>query len=186
MSFLARALAVSVLSIASGCVAAGPRDPAAASTDEADNAKVDSAASGSRYAAMQSYLEDTGGDIDGWFGLKGTLKDEFDRVCGDTFCGGDLPPWGVNLDCSVNASSGKISRCTWLFAGAYASVNPSTGTLTQNKKFWTCSLPWSGLTPAELMRKLAPGTTPTDTALQRPLAGGRSTYDALASCGLGQ
>jgi hypothetical protein len=133
---------------------------------------------------MQSYLEDHGGDVDGWFGLTGRLKSDFDNICGDTFCGGDYPPFAVNLDCSVNLSTGKISRCSWLFAGAYASIDPQLGTVKQNKKFWTCSLPWSGLTPADLIAKLGT-STPGDTALQRQLPSGKSTYDALGTCGLG-
>jgi hypothetical protein len=137
------------------------------------------------YAEMQSYLESTSGDVDGWFGLTGNLRKEFDDVCGDTFCGGDFPPWAVNLSCSVSLGTGKISRCSWLFAGAYGSIDPHYGTVKQNKKFWTCALPWSGYTPADLIKALG-NPTGADTALRRPLTGGKSTYDALGSCGLGQ
>ena len=181
------ALAVSVLFVGPGCGStdSGPTGEPSATGGKADNPAPPAAA---KYADLDEWLnEHDGAGYDRWRAVIDNLKSDFDRVCGDTFCGGDYPPWTITLTCSAAIADGKISHCAWLFAGAYATVSPTGGTISHHKKFWTCPLPWSGLTPKMLLDTLAPPPAGQfgNPALQRPLPSGKSTYDALGDCNLG-
>jgi hypothetical protein len=120
-------------------------------------------------------------DQNRWFDLRRGLAQDFDDICGDTFCEGDfsnLVPLG--LRCSVSVRTGQLKSCLWLFAGSYESVTASTGNIRPVAKFFHCTFA-PPATPAALMDALlAPGGR---GPLWQPLPGGTETlYDVLGRC----
>jgi hypothetical protein len=80
------------------------------------------------------------GDL-GYQGAVWALEDEFDTICGDTFCEGEYGNLkSLDLDCSVTQVSGQVGQCTWTFAGSYTETDPATGHLTVSAKTFVCDL----------------------------------------------
>ena len=158
--------------------------PACGGADqEFDGAPADLRAA--RYVDAVEYLSTEGdGGLEGWSVARQQLRADFDRICGDTFCEGDygdLQP--LELRCAVEAKSGDLSACAWSIAGSSGRVSASTGTLRISGKLYRCALPVAGTIDALVQTLAAPGEVPP---LRRPLPGtARSTFDALADCGLG-
>src|SRR5262249_7153017 len=77
------------------------------------------------YADVEEWANEQGdGTWDTWMGIIGSLKSDFDDVCGDTFCGGDysnLEP--LRFRCSINTTTKVLKNCTYVFAGSYEVVN---------------------------------------------------------------
>lgn len=82
------------------------------------------AADGSSFAELADWAwERSSALAAAWSGGKGRLAENFDDICGDTFCEGeyaDIVPLG--LACSVERATERVSRCTWTFAAADLSV----------------------------------------------------------------
>jgi hypothetical protein len=117
-----------------------------------------------------------------WFELKRGLRSDFDEICGDTFCEGDFTNLeALSFRCSVSTRSGQLGSCLFLFAGSYETVTASSGNVRPVARFFRCTIPVAGTTPAALLDALlAPaGRGP----LWRPLPGvNTSIYDALGDC----
>jgi hypothetical protein len=115
-----------------------------------------------------------------WAKATAALKQGFDWVCGDTFCGGDYGNMqSLAFVCSVTRSSGNIKECAWLFTGSYA-MPTKTGAMPVNEKSWRCEVPVKG-TVSQLMGVV--NATSTTDVLHRPLPNGTATaYDALLNC----
>jgi hypothetical protein len=141
------------------------------------------AAATTTYVDVEEYTIDQGdAPFEQWRSIYSTLAANFDDVCGDTFCEGDysnLVP--IRLRCTVNPATGVLKNCTYVFAGSYEDITPSTGTIRVSAKTFSCHVPVSGIKLADFMSGLtATGTTP---ALRRPLlSGGKSIYDSLVGC----
>jgi hypothetical protein len=138
------------------------------------------AAAGPRYIDVEeSFTGDQ--EFERWFALKRALRDDFDQICGDTFCEGDFTNLqSLRFRCSVSTSTGQLKSCLWLFAGSYETVTPSTGNIRPTARFFHCKIPVQG-TPAQMVDALlAPGG---DRPLWRPLpVTGRPVYDTLVDC----
>jgi len=150
------------------------------STTGEDSAGETAAAS---YADVEEWANEQGDDAwQTWMGIIGTLKQDFDDVCGDTFCGGDysnLEP--LRFRCSINTTTQVLKNCTYVFAGSYEVVNPTTGTIRVTAKTFSCHISVTGMALADFEKTLTDaGSTPP---LQRPLPGKTtSIYDALGGC----
>jgi hypothetical protein len=121
----------------------------------------------------------TGAGIDRWYAARQALFAGFDRVCGDTFCGGDFGDLqSLDLQCAVTKSTGNVKTCAWVFGGSYFLVPERAGTLDATHRTFRCEFDVAGTLPQLIDTLTAPG--PTD-AIRRPLPGlTTSAYDALA------
>ena len=120
-------------------------------------------------------------DQNRWFDLKRQLRQNFDDICGDTFCEGDFSNLeSMSLRCSASTRTGQLKSCVWLFAGSYETVTASTGNIRPVAKFFPCKIDVQG-TPAALMDALlAPGDR---GPLWHPVPGsGRAIYESLGDC----
>jgi hypothetical protein len=178
---------VSLLILAVAACSALPSDSGVDSEVTVDSENVGDDVKGdgtthTTYTDDLDYLSTSGGDVDGFVGLRNTLTSNFNDICGDTFCGsdyGDLQ--SLTFTCSVSSKLGNIHACTWTFGGSYATVNASTGALTVHAKTFVCKIPVkSGTTLKQLMTTLtAAGTT---KPIDRPLPGLTTTiYDAIGT-----
>jgi hypothetical protein len=122
-----------------------------------------------------------GADLDNW--LEGTiaLRQDFDDVCGDSFCEGDYTNLqALRFRCSSEETTGQIGECAWVFAGSYEE-RTSKGFITVEKAPFVCSFPVEA-TAAELAAALAPGAG-EQAPIHRPLPNSDSSiYDALVDC----
>jgi hypothetical protein len=117
------------------------------------------------YVEVGSYLTDDA-EINAWYEMQYHLRENFDDICGDTFCEGDYSNiYALRFRCSVEQSSGVLGRCVWVFAASNEEVDPATGKIQVTPKIWRCRSP------------LAPGTTVS--ALLGALAGERPLYAKL-------
>ncbi len=119
--------------------------------------------------------------IEGWYLLTRTLRENFDAICGDTFCEGDYQNYeSLGFRCSVNRG-GLVGSCVWMFAASSEEVVPRTGDFRVQFEHWHCRMPIArGTRLTELLTTLSSaGREP----LFAPLPGTqRSLYDGLVEC----
>ncbi len=128
-------------------------------------AAAGNATQAAEYVEVGSYLTDDA-EINAWYEMQYHLRENFDDICGDTFCEGDYSNiYALRFRCSVEQSSGVLGRCVWVFAASNEEVDPATGKIQVTPKIWRCRSP------------LAPGTTVS--ALLGALAGERPLYAKL-------
>lgn len=186
-----KTLLIALVPVLFACAPGAPPSSSSSSSSEDDTSHALSGsaapASTPKYEELEQLLADAGDDASfaAWLGLRTTLRDNFDDVCGDTFCEGDysnLEP--VRLRCSVDIVSKKLRTCKYVFAGSYELVNASTGSIRVTARTFSCVIPVSGVHVADFLATLtaAPANS-RDRPLQRPLPGGvRSIYDSLVGC----
>lgn len=152
--------------------------------DDNEPAPVDSAAvtgdedevNGTTYADIASTFK-ADADYDAWINLKRGLRQGFDEICGDTFCGGDFSDlYSVNFTCSATEKTGKVRECLWTFGGSYTAIDGKTGKLNNVGRTFACKIP-VGASRADFL-KLAAGE-PLRDALPGKTT---SIYDALVGC----
>lgn len=117
-------------------------------------------------------------DQDAWIGIRNELRQEFDDVCGDTFCEGDytnLTP--LTFTCSVTSKLGKIKDCVWTFAASQTEVDPGTAAIAVDAPTYQCHI--HPMTTAKQLIALLAGKF---DAIHIPLPGTTSIYDALGDC----
>ena len=138
-----------------------------------------SAQSARQYVDTSAYLTSEA-DINAWYQLTSSLKQNFDDVCGDTFCEGDysnITP--LRFQCSVQLRSGRIGACSWSFAASNEEIDPASGQLSVDAPTWQCSVPLAPqVTIDDLLVALA-GNEPLHATLP---GGAGSIYDALGDC----
>jgi hypothetical protein len=120
-------------------------------------------------------------DQNRWFELERGLQQDFDEICGDTFCEGDFTNLqSMSFRCSVSLRTGQLKSCLWLFAGSHETVTPSTGTVRPTARFFHCTVPLQGTPAAVMDALLAPGAA---GPLWNAMPGGtRSIYEVLGDC----
>jgi hypothetical protein len=164
---------------AAGCGGVVP----AASAEESAAASVAGAKGAPVFTDVDEYVVSRGdGPFLQWLDLRRTLDQNFDDVCGDTFCEGDytnLQP--LRFRCSVSSTNGVLKSCTYVFAGSYEEITPETGSIRTHAKTFSCRVPVSGISFDSFVSAMtAPGETPP---LRRLLPGAtRSIYDSLVGC----
>jgi hypothetical protein len=137
------------------------------------------AADGTEYVDASSYLT-ADADINAWYTLTSELRQNFDDVCGDTFCEGEYSNiQSLSYRCSVETHSGVIGRCVWIFAGSNEDIDPVRGRVLVDARHWRCRSPLPPNTRIQDLLIALAGPQP----LQAPLPGSsQSIYDGLADC----
>lgn len=130
------------------------------------------------YGELTETLRD--GELDQWIGVRRALASGFDRVCGDTICGGDFSNLAtVRITCSSTLATRKLKDCTWVLGGNIDYVNGRTGKMTGEARAFTCKIPVAGTAPKMVAALAAAG----DDALHTPIPGtDKSFYDGLVEC----
>jgi hypothetical protein len=116
--------------------------------------------------------------------LKARLRTEFDDLCGDTFCEGDLSDYEpLALTCAVETARGTVRACTYVVAGTAAEVAPEVGAIRTRSHVFACALPLpAAATPAAFLARFG-ALRPGERAITARLGpDGASIYDALAAC----
>jgi hypothetical protein len=136
-------------------------------------------AAAGNYVDATLYLNTEAG-FEAWDELGLKLKHGFDEVCGDTFCEGDYSNiQSLDYRCSVEAASGTVGQCAWIFAASNEDVDPASGRIVVDARHWSCPSPVApGTRFYDLLAALG-----NDDPLDTPLPGsGRSLYDGLVDC----
>lgn len=117
-------------------------------------------------------------DQDAWLGIRNELRQEFDDVCGDTFCEGEYANLtSLRFTCSVTSKLGKVKDCVWTFAASQAEVDASTAAIAIDAPTFQCHI-----RPATTAKKLIALLAGKTDAIHIPLPGTTSIYDALGEC----
>lgn len=171
MSLARLCLLAASLSLVAGALA-GCAAPSDEDVSESEDALT------TTYGDLSSTLE--ADDLDRWFAVRSSLKQGFDRICGDTICGGDYSNLAtVRLTCSATSKARKMKDCVWVLGGSIEYVDARTGKLTSDARVFTCKIPVAGTAKTMLTTLAAAG----DDALDTPLPGtGKSFYDGLVDC----
>ena len=132
-----------------------------------------------QYVDTSAYLTSEA-DINAWYQLVSTLNQQFDDVCGDTFCEGDYSNiQSLRFRCSVDNRTGVIGQCVWVFAASNEEINPATGAITVDAQSFTCQVPLAPRTPLSAFLSALSGPDPLRAPLPRTT---QSIYDGLADC----
>ncbi|NVJ07060.1 hypothetical protein HUW63_17650 [Myxococcus sp. AM001] len=133
----------------------------------------------SRYVDVSAYLT-AEADIEAWYQLSASLKQNFDDICGDTFCEGEYSNIeSLRFRCSVNALTGRIGQCVWVFAASNEEVDPATGAVTVDAQTWACQVPLAPRTTMQQLLTALAGTSPLYATLPRTQT---TIYDGLGDC----
>ncbi|MGK4007940.1 hypothetical protein WMF31_35315 [Sorangium sp. So ce1036] len=161
---------------------AAPQRPESAAPQQQDESGPPAGAMApKRFVDAGSYLTSSA-ELDAWYGILIDLKDDFDAVCGDTFCEGDYSNYEpLRFRCSVEEHAGTIGTCVWVLAASNEDILPSTGEVEVDARIFRCVMPLAPETPvSDLIEALS---TPGERAIHAALPGtGRSLYDGLADC----
>lgn len=152
-----------------------PSPDEARTSDEAQGA--DEVTSATRYRDVISLLGE--GDLNAYLAWRTQLAQQFDEICGDTFCGGDFSDLGpVQLTCSATEKTTKMRECLWTFGGSYGAVEGATGAFEVVAKTFSCRFA-VGVKASLFLDTMAA----SDDPLHEPIPGrDASVYDALFGC----
>lgn len=119
-------------------------------------------------------------DLDRWIDVRAKLASGFDRICGDTICGGDFSNLAtVRIACASTKAARKMKDCVWILGGNIDYVDAASGAITGEARAFTCHIPVAGKAKPFLDALAAAG----DDALNTPLPGtNASFYDGLVAC----
>jgi hypothetical protein len=114
-----------------------------------------------------------------WFDIQAKLSQEFDEVCGDTFCEGDyanLTP--LSMMCAVSSDTGAVQDCAWNFAGSLEAVDSHTSAISVDKPTYQCHFQ-PDATAADFVDLMESSSD----AIHETLPGTTgSIYDSLVDC----
>lgn len=131
------------------------------------------------YVDVSGYLT-ADADINAWYTLVFNLRDDFDYICGDTFCEGEYTNIeSLRYRCSVERTTGTIGSCVWVFAASNEEVSARTGRIIVDAQSWRCRTPLVRGTSIHDFLAALEGPSP----LYAHLPGTNwSIYDGLANC----
>ncbi len=132
-----------------------------------------------RYVDVTSYIT-SDEDFEAWFTLTRNLAQNFDDICGDTFCEGDYSNiQSLRYRCSVNSRTGVIGQCVWVFAASNETIDPATGQISVETQTWQCVSPLAPRTRFDDFLAALAGPEP----LYATLPGTSTTlYEGLIDC----
>ncbi|NVI96887.1 hypothetical protein HV824_01945 [Myxococcus sp. AM009] len=131
------------------------------------------------YVDVSAYLTSEA-DIEAWYQLSASLKRNFDDICGDTFCEGEYSNIeSLRFRCSVNALTGRMGQCVWVFAASNEEVDPATGAVTVDAQTWACQVPLAPRTTMQQLLAALAGTSPLYATLPRTQT---TIYEGLGDC----
>jgi len=162
-TLLAAAAVSSCAVLSAGC---GSDSPASDSSD----------LTGTQYVFLGEFVT-ADADYERWREIQTGLEDQFDQICGDTFCEGDYSNiWSLGFECSVSSKQGRIRECVWTFAASDEVIDGKTGAISSRVPFFECRV-----RPTGTVKGLLPafGDDPLNATL--PGLDG-SLYDALGDC----
>ncbi|WP_437813852.1 hypothetical protein [Sorangium sp. So ce1078] len=170
--------------LALACTAA--RD-AAPQRPESSAPRQDDAAAPAGSAGAKSFVDaelyfTSSAELDAWYGLLRELEDDFDIVCGDTFCEGEYTNYkSLRFRCSVEEHAGTIGKCVWVLAASNEEILPSTGDVEVDARIFLCEMPVAPETAVgDLVEALSASR---ERAINTALPGtDRSLYDGLVEC----
>ncbi|WP_437968038.1 hypothetical protein WMF04_01495 [Sorangium sp. So ce260] len=134
-----------------------------------------------RFVEAGSYFTSEA-EIEAWYGLLRALDDDFDDVCGDTFCEGEYSNYKpLRFRCSVEERAGTIGSCVWVLAASNEEILPSSGDVEVDARTFVCEMPIApGTALVDLVEALS---VPVGRAIDTALPGtDRSLYDGLVEC----
>jgi hypothetical protein len=74
--------------------------------------------------------------------LEHRLGEDFDQICGDTYCEGEYSDYQpLRYRCSVRQRDGVMGQCVWTFAASEASIDPASGKVQVDAQLWQCQSP---------------------------------------------
>jgi hypothetical protein len=118
-------------------------------------------------------------DQGAWYTLAHRMNDEFDDICGDTFCEGEysnITP--LTLNCGVSSIRGSIRDCAWTFAASQTGVDAFTARIGVDAPRYECHFK-----PKMNARAFLDTLINADTAIDAVLPGMEmSIYDAIGEC----
>ena len=113
-----------------------------------------------------------------WRNTQAALKNGFDNICGDTYCGSDFGDMqSLDFICSVTKSTGNVKSCAWVFGGSYLGTDTKTGTVSATTASWNCPVAMKG-TIGQLISTLGASSDPIQQALPGETT---SAYDAIGN-----
>ena len=131
------------------------------------------------FVDASAYLQ-TDAAIDAWFTLRYQLRQNFDDICGDTFCEGEYSNIeSLRYVCSVHRLSGRIGSCAWSFAASDESIDPGTGRIAARHPAWLCRSPIEPGTTIEALLAALQGEEPLYASLP---GSDVSLFDGLVDC----
>ncbi len=72
---------------------------------------------------------------DKYWAFVSQVRKDFDNICGDTFCEGDIHNWQVlSTDCSIQVGTERVRECHIVMAGSEQELNPTTGSYRLTRK----------------------------------------------------
>jgi hypothetical protein len=151
----------------------------AASTAHAQQLPKPDIPSGAEYVDVDSYLT-SDADINAWYDATSRLRQNFDDICGDTFCEGDYSNiQSLSFRCSVEKHTGIVGQCVWIFAASNEDVRASDGRINVDSNHWRCRSPLARHTRISDLLIALSGPQPLRASLPGT---SRSIYDGLVDC----
>ncbi len=134
-------------------------------------------ATATQYVDLGDFLT-ADADIERWYEIKRGLTDDFDQICGDTFCGGDFSNiYSLGFTCAVSSKQGRVRECIWTFAASDELIDGATGSIASTVPFYECRF-----RPTGTVRHFLPAFV-GDEYIDSPLPGLEgSLYDGLGDC----
>lgn len=137
------------------------------------------AGAAAEYVDVSAYLT-SDADIEAWYQLVFGLRQDFDEVCGDTFCEGEYSNIeSLRYRCSVERNTGILGRCVWVFAASNEEIDPVSGRIPVDTHSWRCRTPLARGTDIHAFLAALAGDSPIDATLPGT---DRSIYDGLIDC----
>ena len=131
------------------------------------------------YGDIFDYLPD-GAQQDAWLDTTYDLKNNFNDICGDTFCEGEYPNLeSLSFRCSVDNATGIVGECMWLLAASHESINNSDGKVIPEPVAWQCIMPLAPMTYAMDLAQTLANRQPLWTTLPQT---DKTLYDGLYDC----
>ena len=117
-TFLASAALAGSALLAAGCGSDG------AASDSSD------LTSKTQYVFLGDFVT-ADADYERWREIQLGLEDQFDQICGDTFCEGEYSNiWSLGFECSVSSKQGRIRECVWTFAASDEVIDGQSGDIS--------------------------------------------------------
>jgi hypothetical protein len=117
---------------------------------------------------------------DAFHDLERRLVQDFDEICGDTFCEGEFSNLqALRYRCSVRQADSVIGECVWAFAGSNAEIDGATGKVAVDARTWACRTPLAPQTPIATFYSALSVARPTQVTLPATTT---SIHEGLSQC----
>lgn len=93
-----------------------------------------------RYSEIRHYLsENNTSKLTQWDQIESRLVQQFDDICGDTFCEGKFSDYfSLDLRCSVENATQIVKNCLWSFAATETYLDPLSGLYETQSQAFSC------------------------------------------------